>query len=42
MLNVVVIGNGMVGHHYIEQLVNSDIDAKITLIGGEQIGRAHV
>jgi len=35
MLNVVVIGNGMVGHHYIEQLVNSDIDAKITLIGGE-------
>ena len=25
----------MVGHHYIEQLVNSDIDAKITLIGGE-------
>ncbi|MDG2018166.1 MAG: nitrite reductase large subunit NirB [Porticoccaceae bacterium] len=35
MINVVVIGNGMVGHHYVEQLVNSEIDAKITLIGGE-------
>ena len=35
MLNVVVVGNGMVGHHYIEQLVASSVQAKITVIGGE-------
>jgi len=35
MLNVVVVGNGMVGHHYVAQLVDSGIDAKITVIGGE-------
>ena len=35
MLNVVVIGNGMVGHHYVEQLVASPIVARITVIGGE-------
>jgi len=34
-VNVVVVGNGMVGHHYVETLANSDIDAKITVIGGE-------
>ena len=35
MLNVVVIGNGMVGHHYVEQLAASLIDTQITVIGGE-------
>ena len=34
-LNVVVVGNGMVGHHYVETLAKSEIDAKITVIGGE-------
>lgn len=35
MLKVVVVGNGMVGHHYVEQLVSSDVVADITVIGGE-------
>ncbi len=35
MLKVVVVGNGMVGHHYVEQLVASEIEAHITVIGGE-------
>ena len=35
MLNIVVVGNGMVGHHYVEQLVSSNIEANITVIGGE-------
>ena len=35
MLKVVVVGNGMVGHHYVEQLVASDVEAQITVIGGE-------
>lgn len=34
-LNIVVVGNGMVGHHYVETLVKSGIDAAITVIGGE-------
>jgi len=34
-MKVVVVGNGMVGHHYVETLVNSDTDAQITIIGGE-------
>lgn len=34
-VKVVVVGNGMVGHHYVETLATSDIDAKITVIGGE-------
>jgi len=34
-LNVVVVGNGMVGHHYVETLANSEIDVNITVIGGE-------
>ena len=25
----------MVGHHYVEQLVSSNIEANITVIGGE-------
>ena len=35
MLKVVIIGNGMVGHHYVEQLAASPVTAKITVIGGE-------
>ncbi|MGB1346496.1 MAG: FAD-dependent oxidoreductase, partial [Pseudomonadales bacterium] len=35
MLKVVVVGNGMVGHHYVEQLSKSSAEAKITVIGGE-------
>lgn len=35
MLKVVVVGNGMVGHHYVEQLVASEVEAHITVIGGE-------
>ena len=35
MLKVVVVGNGMVGHHYVEQLVASEVEAQITIIGGE-------
>lgn len=34
-LKVVVIGNGMVGHHYVQTLADSDIDADITVFGGE-------
>ena len=38
-MNIVVVGNGMVGHHYVETLVNAkqrgDIDANIIIVGGE-------
>ena len=34
-VNVIVVGNGMVGHHYVEQLTASAVDAHITVIGGE-------
>ncbi len=34
-IKVVVVGNGMVGHHYVSTLAASDIDAQITVIGGE-------
>ncbi len=33
--NIVVIGNGMVGHHYVDQLIQAGVDASITVIGGE-------
>jgi len=32
---IVVVGNGMVGHHYVETLANSSSDVDITVIGGE-------
>ena len=32
---VVVVGNGMVGHHYVDQLLQSDADVEITVIGAE-------
>ena len=35
MLKIVVVGNGMVGHHYVEQLAAADVEAHITVIGGE-------
>ena len=35
MLKVVVIGNGMVGHHYVDQLSKLSTDTHITVIGGE-------
>ena len=35
MKKVLVLGNGMVGHHYVEALAASDVDANITVIGGE-------
>jgi nitrite reductase (NADH) large subunit len=35
MLHIVVVGNGMVGHHYVETLAKSEVAAKITVIGGE-------
>lgn len=34
-INVVVVGNGMVGHHFVDQMLASDIPAQITVLGGE-------
>ncbi len=34
-LKVVVVGNGMVGHHYVEQLAAAAMPLEITVIGGE-------
>lgn len=34
-LKVVVVGNGMVGHHYVDTLAKSEVNAEITVIGGE-------
>jgi len=31
-IQVVVVGNGMVGHHYVETLAKSNIEANITEI----------
>jgi len=33
--NIVIVGNGMVGHHYVEKLVESGVAANICVIGGE-------
>ncbi|MEM6707455.1 MAG: nitrite reductase large subunit NirB [Pseudomonadota bacterium] len=33
--HIVVVGNGMVGHHLVIQLTNSDMPARVTLIGAE-------
>ncbi|MBE9539110.1 MAG: nitrite reductase large subunit [Proteobacteria bacterium] len=32
---IVVVGNGMVGHHYVETLAKSGVSANICVIGGE-------
>ncbi len=34
-LKVIVVGNGMVGHHYVDTLAKSNIQVDITVIGGE-------
>lgn len=34
-INVVVVGNGMVGHYYVDYLNKLPIETKITVIGGE-------
>lgn len=34
-LNIVVVGNGMVGHHFVDQLALSDVNASITVLGSE-------
>lgn len=33
--HIVVVGNGMVGHHFVEQLREASADVAITVIGGE-------
>ncbi len=33
--NLVVVGNGMVGHYYVEKVLEANLDYKITVIGGE-------
>ncbi len=32
---IVVVGNGMVGHHFVQTLVNTEADADITVVGEE-------
>ena len=32
---ILVVGNGMVGHHYVEQLLQQNLDVEITVIGAE-------
>ena len=32
---IVIIGNGMVGHHFVEQLINSEHNCHITVLSGE-------
>lgn len=34
-LKVVVVGNGMVGHHFVEQLAEKEINASITVLSAE-------
>lgn len=33
---IVIVGNGMVGHHFVEQLVNSKANCEITVLSGEK------
>ena len=32
---IVVVGNGMVGHYYVEKLVEQSTQHRVTVIGGE-------
>jgi nitrite reductase (NADH) large subunit len=32
---IVVVGNGMVGHHFVDQMLASEFGAEITVIGSE-------
>lgn len=34
-LKVVVVGNGMVGHHFVEQMIQSDTNVELTVLGSE-------
>ena len=34
-VRVVVVGNGMVGHHFVEQLTKQSIDTEITVLSAE-------
>lgn len=34
-LKIVVVGNGMVGHHFVDQMLQSETSAHITVIGAE-------
>ena len=34
-LKVVVVGNGMVGHHFVEQMIQSESNIELTVLGGE-------
>lgn len=34
-LKVVVVGNGMVGHHFVEQMIQSDSNVELTVLGSE-------
>lgn len=34
-LKIVVVGNGMVGHHFVDQMLQSDVSAHLTVIGAE-------
>ncbi len=34
-LKVVVVGNGMVGHHFVEQMIQSESDVELTVLGSE-------
>jgi nitrite reductase (NADH) large subunit len=34
-VKVVVVGNGMVGHHFVDQMLESKVDANITVLGAE-------
>ncbi|QJR80343.1 nitrite reductase large subunit [Alteromonas pelagimontana] len=36
LTRVVVVGNGMVGHHFVEQLVSSKSQCEITVLSGEK------
>jgi nitrite reductase (NADH) large subunit len=34
-MNIVVVGNGMVGHHFVEQMIEQNIDVKLTVLSEE-------
>jgi nitrite reductase (NADH) large subunit len=34
-MNIVVVGNGMVGHHFVEQMLEQNIDAQLTVLSEE-------
>lgn len=35
-LNIVVIGNGMVGHHFVKSMVEAQTSVRLTVLGGEK------